>query len=136
MALKLHVAWFADVGFVLQIVGDIVKLHVWLERIECSLSVVVLVCQVEVPVLVSVAQSAGDAVSALPVGIVGRTCIEVALAVQTCVSICTHAIHGRYAVVAQADGQRWIGLQLGTNFQRGGTLQRILGVAVHHHVAV
>ena len=44
VALKLHVAWLADVGFVLQIVGDIVKLHVWLERIECSLGVVVLVC--------------------------------------------------------------------------------------------
>ena len=71
MALELHIGRRRDIGLINYWDNNVGEIAIRLEGIESTLGDVVLIGHVEVPVLVLVAQTAGNAMGGIPVGIVG-----------------------------------------------------------------
>ena len=96
----------------------------------------VLVSQVEVDVLAGLeTQTQGEAVGGLPVGVVGRGGVARTGRLERTVAEAVFVEDGRNPVVACAQSQCRQWLELGTQLEGMHTLERALGMGVHHVVA-
>ena len=82
------------------------------------------------------AYTSREAVGGSPVGIVGCRAVIRAFAVERAVLEAVGVVHGRYVIVANAQGEFGCRFELCTELQGGYSLQGFLGVAVHHIVAL
>ena len=130
MALVVHLHGVAEV-----VVLSILIVHIVHEGIEVALRCLVLIGERQIDVIKLIAETAGNAVGGIPVGVVGSRAVVGAVGAERTILEAVLIVGRRHVVVAQAEGHLGRGLQLGAQLQRRYAFQRLLGVAVHDVVA-